>query len=164
MYADALLRFSWFILTPFRSPLSSLQFKLLNNCFSHAFFMAKVHISKHASLYYPALDTLWNWCVKFDIQMRVKAHAKICINYRKHWKSYRIPAKSFRGNYSFLNLALCTAETIQGRKLFAEIRYIGFQLSGQTGWFLVVMKKILDGIFLMFSGAIFLSVRTKKVA
>ena len=39
---------------------------------------------------------------------------------------YRISANSFRGNYSFLNLALCTvtftvhksAETIQGRKLF----------------------------------------------
>ena len=35
---------------------------------------------------------------------------------------YRISAISFRGNYSFLNLALCT-ETIQGRKLFAEIQY-----------------------------------------
>ena len=45
----------------------------------------------------------------------------------------RISANSFRGNYSFLNLTLCTvtlmycevhtgAETIQGRKLFAEIR------------------------------------------
>ena len=56
---------------------------------------------------------------------------------------YRISANSFRGNYSFLNLALCTVtfdlyfinlnscrgnysreETIQGRKLFAEIRYL----------------------------------------
>ena len=41
---------------------------------------------------------------------------------------YRISANSFRGKYSFLNLTLCTvhtgAETIQGRKLFAEIRYI----------------------------------------
>merc|ERR1712086_418114 len=51
---------------------------------------------------------------------------------------YRISAYSFRGNYSFLNLTLCTVtfdhstyrcgnysreETIQGRKLFAEIRY-----------------------------------------
>ena len=51
---------------------------------------------------------------------------------------YRISANSFRGNYSFLNLTLCTVtfghstyrcgnysreETIQGRKLFAEIRY-----------------------------------------
>jgi hypothetical protein len=46
---------------------------------------------------------------------------------------YRISANSYRGNYSFLNLTLCTvtfdvtvhtgAETIQGRKLFAEIRY-----------------------------------------
>ena len=55
---------------------------------------------------------------------------------------YRISANSFRGNYSFLNLALFTVtfdlyfinlnscrgnysreETIQGRKLFAEIRY-----------------------------------------
>ena len=56
---------------------------------------------------------------------------------------YRISANSFRGNYSFLNLALFTVtfdlyfinlnscrgnysreETIQGRKLFAEIRYV----------------------------------------
>ena len=55
--------------------------------------------------------------------------------------TYRISANSFRGNYSFLNLALCTVtfdlyfinlnscrgnysreETIQGRKLFTEIR------------------------------------------
>ena len=51
---------------------------------------------------------------------------------------YRISANSFRGNYSFLNLTLCTVtfdhrtyrcgnysreETIQGRKVFAEIRY-----------------------------------------
>ena len=51
---------------------------------------------------------------------------------------YRISANSFRGNYSFFNLTLCTVtfdhstyrcgnysreETIQGRKLFAEIRY-----------------------------------------
>ena len=41
--------------------------------------------------------------------------------------AYRISANSFRGNYSFLNLALCTVtkgvETIQGQKLFVEIRY-----------------------------------------
>ena len=51
---------------------------------------------------------------------------------------YRISANSFRENYSFLNLALCTVtfgystyrcgnysreETIQLRKLFVEIRY-----------------------------------------
>ena len=45
----------------------------------------------------------------------------------------RISANTFRENYSFLNLALCTvtlvtvhknAETIQGRKLFAEMRYL----------------------------------------
>ena len=54
---------------------------------------------------------------------------------------YRISAYSFRGNYSFLNLTLCTVtfgnstyrcgnysreETIQGRKLYEEIRYIIF--------------------------------------
>ena len=57
--------------------------------------------------------------------------------------TYRISANSFCGNYSFLNLALFTVtfdlyfitlnscrgnysreETIQGRKLFAEIRYL----------------------------------------
>ena len=56
---------------------------------------------------------------------------------------YRISANSFRGNYSFLSVALFTVtfdlyfinlnscrgnysreETIQGRKLFAEIRYL----------------------------------------
>ena len=52
---------------------------------------------------------------------------------------YPISSFSFRGNYSFLNLSLCTVtfdhstyrcgnysreEIIQGRKLFAEIRYI----------------------------------------
>ena len=51
---------------------------------------------------------------------------------------YRISANSFRGNYSFLNLTLCTVtfvystyrsgnysrdETIQGRKLFMEILF-----------------------------------------
>ena len=52
---------------------------------------------------------------------------------------YHISAYSFRGNYSFLNLTLCTVtfgnstqrcgnysreETIQGRKLYEEIRYL----------------------------------------
>ena len=67
---------------------------------------------------------------------------------------YRISANSFRGNYSFLNLALFTVtfdlyfinlnscrgnysreETIQGRKLFAEIRYTKSKQSGlvETG-------------------------------
>ena len=60
---------------------------------------------------------------------------------------YRISANSFRGNYSFLSLALFTVtfdlyfinlnscrgncsreETIQGRKLFAEIRYVVFYI------------------------------------
>ena len=51
--------------------------------------------------------------------------------------NYRISANGLRGNYSFLSLTLCTVtfchstyrcgnysreETIQGRKLFAEIR------------------------------------------
>ena len=43
---------------------------------------------------------------------------------------YRISSYSFRRNYSFLNLTLCTvtfgtgAETIQGQKLYEEIRYV----------------------------------------
>ena len=56
-----------------------------------------------------------------------------------HDFTYRISANSFRGNYFFLSLTLCTVtfgystyrcgnysreETIQGRKLFAEIRYL----------------------------------------
>ena len=55
---------------------------------------------------------------------------------------YRISSYSFRGNYSFLNLTLCTVtfdhstyrcgnysreETIQGRKLYEEIRYVVFR-------------------------------------
>ena len=40
-------------------------------------------------------------------------------------RDYRISSNSFCGNYSFLNLTLCTgAETFQGRKLFLEIRYV----------------------------------------
>ena len=49
------------------------------------------------------------------------------------YSTYRIAANSFRGNYSFLNLTLCTvtfahstyrdAETIQGRKLFKGGNY-----------------------------------------
>ena len=53
--------------------------------------------------------------------------------------NYRISSYSFRGNYSFLNLTLCTVtfnhstyrwgnysreETIQGRKLYEKIRYV----------------------------------------
>ena len=61
------------------------------------------------------------------------------IKFGRLFPTYRISANSFRGNYSFLNLTLCTVtfgystyrcgnysgeETIQGRKLFAEIRYV----------------------------------------
>ena len=64
----------------------------------------------------------------------MKGHIK-----QTHYKAnYRISSYSFRGNYSFLNLTLCTVtfdhstyrcgnysreETIQGRKLYEEIRY-----------------------------------------
>ena len=72
---------------------------------------------------------------------------KIAQNEKKNKKwtdktTYRISTNSFRGNYSFLNLALFTVtfdlyfinlnscrvnysreETIQGRKLYEEIRY-----------------------------------------
>ena len=65
---------------------------------------------------------------------------KICVgmatysSLRNSFKKYmyRISANSFRGNYSFLNLSLCTvtlitvhtgAETIQGRKLFKGGNY-----------------------------------------
>ena len=53
---------------------------------------------------------------------------------------YRISANSFRGNYSFLKLALCTvatvhksAETIKGRKLFKGGNYL--QKYGMTTLF-----------------------------
>ena len=57
---------------------------------------------------------------------------------KKTFPNYRISSYSFRGNYSFLNSTLCTVtfgcstyrcgnysreETIQGRKLYEEIRY-----------------------------------------
>ena len=89
--------------------------------------------------------------------------------------AYRISANSFRGNYSFLNLALCTVtfalylinlnscrgnyskeETIQGRKLFAEIRYANMYLyyAYQTrlvSWFTYILHLI--NRLLMFSHA-----------
>ena len=78
---------------------------------------------------------------------KAKIISAICTNYscndtlfRKVSQSmYRISSYSFRGNYSFLNLTLCTVtfgnstyrcgnysgeETIQGRKLYEEIRYL----------------------------------------
>ena len=86
------------------------------------------------------------------VNMYVWLRSTICIKYMKHDRhtfssvidcTYRISANSFRGNYSFLNLALFTVtfdlyfinlnscrgnysreETIQGRKIFAEIRYL----------------------------------------
>ena len=68
-----------------------------------------------------------------------KTHVDI-YNFSGYCFAYRISANSFRGNYSFLNLTLCMwplvtvhrgaetiqysrEETIQGGKLFAEIRY-----------------------------------------
>ena len=56
-----------------------------------------------------------------------------------HKENYSISSYSFRGNYSFLDLEIqrsqyirpkvtvhkC-AETIQGRKLYEEIRYLGY--------------------------------------
>ena len=66
--------------------------------------------------------------------------------------SYRISANSFHGNYSFLNLNLCTVtfghstyrcgnysreETIQGRKLFAEIRY---SLNSSLKFFIIIFS------------------------
>ena len=67
-------------------------------------------------------------CIKKDLNVDRKVYNLV---------TYRISANSFRGNYSFLNLTLFTVtfdhstyrcgnysreETIQGRKLFAEIR------------------------------------------
>ena len=103
---------------------------------------------------------LSNFCIKgfaglYTIMYRQYVQDSIEVSYLNHLKAYanysvfnpekyiRISANSFRGNYSFLNLALFTVtfdryyinlnscgrnysreETIQGRKLFAEIRYI----------------------------------------
>ena len=67
-------------------------------------------------------------------------------NSKLKFSEYRISANSFRGNYSFLNLTLCSVtfghstyrcgnysreETIEGRKLFVEIRYITFHTQNQ---------------------------------
>ena len=64
---------------------------------------------------------------------------KVCNLVISWWFIYRISSYSFRGNYSFLNLTLCTVtfvhstyrcgnysseETIQRRKLFAKTRYL----------------------------------------
>ena len=80
---------------------------------------------------------------------------------KEFWTNiYRISANSFRGNYSFLNLALCTVtfvhsiyrcrnysreEIIQGQKLFAEIRYFenmraGFHMRWQKSLWFVTPK------------------------
>ena len=83
---------------------------------------------------------------------------KVCNLVISWWFIYRISSYSFRGNYSFLNLTLCTVtfvhstyrcgnysreETIQGRKLFAEIRYVvsflGHQLLFQILRFFITM-------------------------
>jgi hypothetical protein len=52
---------------------------------------------------------------------------------QKNQNKYRISANSFRGNYTFLNLALCgnysREEIIQERKLFADIWYSKFDTS-----------------------------------
>ena len=68
----------------------------------------------------------------------VKSKCKISQNCVA-FSDYRISSYGFRGNNSFLNLTLCTVtfgnstyrcgnssreETLQGRKLFAEIQYI----------------------------------------
>ena len=64
-------------------------------------------------------------CIQYDVTL-----AEFLSGYSKLMKTmYRISANSFRRNYSFLNLALCTvikghAETIQGQKLFAVIRQV----------------------------------------
>ena len=78
----------------------------------------------------------------FEVAFESKDIFKVYSKKEEFQYTYRISANSFLGNYSFLNLALFTVtfdlyyinlnsyrgnysreETIQGRKLFAEIRY-----------------------------------------
>ena len=76
---------------------------------------------------------LWSCRLVFWVQYNTNAKAKWNVFIFYEIKSrYRISANSFRGNYSFLNLTLCTvtkvtvhtgAETIQGRKLFKGGNY-----------------------------------------
>ena len=76
-----------------------------------------------------------------------------CIENELYQIGYHISANSFRGNYSFFNLTLCTVtfgrgtyrcgnysreETIQGRKQFPEIRY--FKKNQEWSIFLHVIQ------------------------
>ena len=71
--------------------------------------------------------------------------------------AYRISSYSFRGNYSFLNLTLCTVtfgnstyrcgnysreETIQGRKLYEEIRQANSRVSTDLILYMTIALRI----------------------
>ena len=64
-------------------------------------------------------------CIQNNFKRTAKELQKNC---KRTQEEYRISANSFRGNYYILNLTNAKvtvhtgAETIQGRKLFAEIR------------------------------------------
>ena len=81
-------------------------------------------------------------CAKLQVKCKHLGYARWGVVWCTMARNYRISVNSFCGNYSFLNLALFTVtfdlyyinlnscrgnysreETIQGRKLFAEIQY-----------------------------------------
>ena len=78
----------------------------------------------------PSTGRVGTYCFEFLTQglaaaafWTSKAPSGVEQNKNETLLTYRTSANSFCRNYSFLTLTLCGAETIQGRKLFAEIRY-----------------------------------------
>ena len=96
-------------------------------------YLAKVDIMTGTSVYV--------WCTGVIVLTFCLVNGwphNMSLNHATMPKTYRISANSFRRNYFFLNLTLCTVtygystyrcgnysreETIQGRKLYEEIRY-----------------------------------------
>ena len=86
-------------------------------------------------------------------------------NLKGNMLNYRISSYSFRGNYSFLNLEIQRshyirpkvtvhkgAETIQGRKLYEEIRYVSLSFGS--------LKYLND----FYDGENFLAIEGKKTS
>ena len=89
----------------------------------------------------------WSWapctCHIYATDLRWLTMGSTFFKSPTYLNIYCISANCFRGNYSFLNLTLCTVtfgyspcrcgnysreETIQGRKLYEEIRYAFFTI------------------------------------
>ena len=131
--------------------------------------------------------TTWNHgsnsnphCDNYVPERWVEFHDKFSWLFTKRFKAfylicrkYRISANSFCRNYSFLNLTLCSVtfadrtyrcgnysreETIQGRKLFAEVRYMDFSyycIRYNIGQFFMIKCVFLPSKASIFSQIIF---------